>query len=436
MNYEANIIKNCFKNKNCFLHCFERVKNSEIFTDNRTKLYWECFVSIYTEKEDICYSTVEDVLSFSNNDELIEDFRELVTTDYDDEDQWKYHLYFLEEQFKKKTLLRISKSINSNLGAYSADEVIHQINNQLRNLSSDDTPSLTFQSAFRNTLGVLQDLQEGNVRPMLETGNCLFDNVVGISKSKLIVVASQKKIGKSRWMVDLMDRTIEYNENVAILWFSLEMLSDEMIRCFISRRFKVTDNALLGKGGGIDPGTLSQIEGSINFFNNYPIEFVDKPVDIYNIVAKFEQFKEVNENKHCVCVIDNLGLITPHTEGLAFDDDVSRLLKACRDKTEGTIFVVHHLTKESEGYYNKENGYQPKLSHIRGSSRIVDFANQVLLLHRPDNYNDLMDEAKKNGTYDELKQMFMVDVAANRSGPTEIIVMNHDIKYCYFEERQ
>ena len=436
MNYEANIIKNCFKNKNCFLHCFERVKNSEIFTDNRTKLYWECFVSIYTEKEDICYSTVEDVLSFSNNDELIEDFRELVTTDYDDEDQWKYHLYFLEEQFKKKTLLRISKSINSNLGAYSADEVIHQINNQLRNLSSDDTPSLTFQSAFRNTLGVLQDLQEGNVRPMLETGNCLFDNVVGISKSKLIVVASQKKIGKSRWMVDLMDRTIEYNENVAILWFSLEMLSDEMIRCFISRRFKVTDNALLGKGGGIDPGTLSQIEGSIAFFNNYPIEFVDKPVDIYNIVAKFEQFKEVNENKHCICVIDNLGLITPHTEGLAFDDDVSRLLKACRDKTEGTIFVVHHLTKESEGYYNKENGYQPKLSHIRGSSRIVDFANQVLLLHRPDNYNDLMDEAKKNGTYDELKQMFMVDVAANRSGPTEIIVMNHDIKYCYFEERQ
>ena len=249
MNYEANIIKNCFKNKNCFLHCFERVKNSEIFTDNRTKLYWECFVNIYTEKEDICYSTVEDVLSFSNNDELIEDFRELVTTDYDDEDQWKYHLYFLEEQFKKKTLLRISKSINSNLGAYSADEVIHQINNQLRNLSSDDTPSLTFQSAFRNTLGVLQDLQEGNVRPMLETGNCLFDNVVGISKSKLIVVASQKKIGKSRWMVDLMDRTIEYNENVAILWFSLEMLSDEMIRCFISRRFKVTDNALLGKAG-------------------------------------------------------------------------------------------------------------------------------------------------------------------------------------------
>jgi replicative DNA helicase len=436
MNYEANIIKNCFKNKNCFLHCFERVKNSEIFTDNRTKLYWECFVNIYTEKEDICYSTVEDVLSFSNNDELIEDFRELVTTDYDDEDQWKYHLYFLEEQFKKKALLRISKSINSNLGAYSADEVIHQINNQLRNLSSDDTPSLTFQSAFRNTLGVLQDLQEGNVRPMLETGNCLFDNVVGISKSKLIVVASQKKIGKSRWMVDLMDRTIEYNENVAILWFSLEMLSDEMIRCFISRRFKVTDNALLGKGGGIDPGTLSQIEGSIAFFNNYPIEFVDKPVDIYNIVAKFEQFKEVNENKHCICVIDNLGLITPHTEGLAFDDDVSRLLKACRDKTEGTIFVVHHLTKESEGYFNKENGYQPKLSHIRGSSRIVDFANQVLLLHRPDNYNDLMDEAKKNGTYDELKQMFMVDVAANRSGPTEIIVMNHDIKYCYFEERQ
>tara|TARA_R100001594_G_scaffold36459_5_gene66256 strand:- start:4176 stop:5486 length:1311 start_codon:yes stop_codon:yes gene_type:complete len=433
-NYEANVLKNCFKHRQAFLYCFERIKTEEVFTDNRTKLYWKIYSLIYTQKESICYSTVEDVLKAGNNEELVEDFRKMIETEYDDQDQWKYHLFYIEEQHKKRVLAKVAKNINRTIGSYSSDEIVAQTNEILKSLSSEDTPSLSFKHAFRESIESLKKIRAGEVRPMLNTGLQKFDNVVGISESKLIVVASQKKIGKSRWMVDLIDRTIENNQNVAVLWFSLEMLSDEMIRCFISRRFKVTDNALLGKGKGIQDDQMKDIEAAEAFFEHYPIEFVDKPVDIYNIVAKFEQFKEIHSNKHCICVIDNLGLITPHTEGLSFDDDVSRLLKACRDKTQGTIFVIHHLTKESEGFYNKESGYQPKLSHIRGSSRIVDFANQVLLLHRPDNYKDLIEDAQKNGTFQDIKGLFMVDVAANRSGPTDMILMQHDIKYCYFNE--
>jgi replicative DNA helicase len=110
------------------------------------------------------------------------------------------------------------------------------------------------------------------------------------------------------------------------------------------------------------------------------------------------------------------------------------MFKALRDSTNSTIFAVHHLTKESESKWNKEAGYEPKINHIRGSSRIADFANQVILLHRPDNYDDIMEEARRAGKEKQLRGLFIVDIAANRDGDTGKIIMRHDIAHCFFHE--
>ena len=97
--------------------------------------------------------------------------------------------------------------------------------------------------------------------------------------------------------------------------------------------------------------------------------------------------------------------------------------------------MLHHLTKESESKWNKDSGYEPKLTHIRGSSRISDFANQVILLHRPDNYDDLIEQARMQGKLDKIDGLFIVDIAANRDGEMNKISFDHNIKHCWFNER-
>lgn len=435
IDYQKNLIRQCFLDKEKFLFCMERIHTSKTFSEKTYQLFWKIYIAIYKDGGNICTSTVHDVLKQTQNDFFIPEFEEIVQFRHPDENEWQYHLFHLQEQYKKRVLLENAQWTISNITKSSSDLSIktHDI---LAEVDSINTKTIKFNEAYRSAVNVIKDIHEGKIRPMLITGQKELDRLIAISQSRYILVAAQKKIGKSRWMVDLIDRVINSNKGIAIQWYSFEMPSDEMIRCFISRKVQLTDRQMMSKGSTLSESQLSQIEAAVNYFEKYPIEFIDEPCDMFQISSKFERFCEQNQDKHCICVIDNLGLIKPHiNEQTAFEDDVARIIKSLRDKTKGTIFLLHHLTKESESKWNKESGYEPKLTHIRGSSRISDFANQVVLLHRPDNYPDLVELASRNNSLAKINGLFLIDVAANRDGETGIIHSTHNIKYCWFEER-
>lgn len=433
--YQFNLIRQCFLDKERFLFCMERIHTSKTFSDKSCQVIWKVFIAIYSNGENICQSTVYDVLTQSNAADLIPKFEDIIAFRHADENEWQYHLFYIQEQYKKKLMIDHAQWLISNITKPSKELSI-KTHEALAEVDSIDTKSVSFSEAYRNAVTAIREIHEGKTRSMLSTAQPLFDKTVSLSKSKYILVAAQKKIGKSRYMVDLIDKVINNNTNIAIQWYSFEMQSDEMIRCFISRRVSLTDRELMSRNYTLKDHEIEAVESAMNYFEKYPIEFIDEPCDVFQISSKFERFCESNQDKHCICVIDNLGLIRPHiNEQTAFEDDVARIVKNLRDKTKSTIFMLHHLTKESESKWNKESGYEPKMTHIRGSSRIVDFANQVILLHRPDNYDDLVEMAKINGQINKIKGLFVIDVAANRDGEINKIACDHNIKYCVFNER-
>jgi len=433
--YQYNLIKQCFNDKEKFLFCMERIHNVKTFSDKSCQLFWKIFVAIYSNGENICQSTVIDVITQTNAEHKIEDFNAIIAYIHTDEGEWQYHLFYIQEQYKKKLLIDHAQWLITNITKPSKDLSIatHEV---LAEADSIDTKSVSFSEAYRSTLSVIKAIHSGQVRSMLITGNPVFDKCLAISQSKYILIAAQKKIGKSRFMVDIIDRIVNNNNNIAIQWYSFEMQSDEMIRCFISRKVQLTDRQIMSRNYTLKDDDMSSIESAVKYFEKYPIEFIDEPCDMFQISSKFERFSEQNSDKHCICIIDNLGLIKPHiNEQTAFEDDVARIIKNLRDRTKGTIFMLHHLTKESESKWNKDSGYEPKLTHIRGSSRISDFANQVILLHRPDNYDDLIEQARMQGKLDKIDGLFIVDIAANRDGEMNKISFDHNIKHCWFNER-
>jgi replicative DNA helicase len=221
--------------------------------------------------------------------------------------------------------------------------------------------------------------------------------------------------------------------DIDVQWYSFEMQADEMIRLYMSKKLGLTDKQLQNINYQLTEDELTRIEAAYGYFEDYPIDFVDETLDIFKVCSKAERFADKAKGKIPIIVIDNLGLIKPHQKNeVQNDNDVSRMLKDLRDKTGALIIVLHHLSKESEGKFNITEQYAPKVSHIRGSSRLADFSNKVLLLHRPEMYRDVVKYFENEGKGDLIHGRMEVNCALNRNGNTGIIDFRHDIAYCNF----
>ncbi len=434
--YEKNVLKQCFNDKSIFLECVDEIPSEDIFSDELNMLYWQVFNELFKAGIDLSQSSVHDVLDATENGELKEPFDEIINDTYQDEQEWKYHLSYLQEERKKRLLIEMSKEIDRGTGKLSSDELLQIANNYLGELNSSLVKVTGFNEAYKMTLENIKAISQGNIKNILETGWTKFDETASLIGKKIILVASQKKIGKTRFSIDLIDRLVQNNMNdINVQWYSFEMQSDEMIRMFISKKVRLTEKQLLSVNYNLTEDQIKKIEGGYNYFSGYPVEFVDETSNIFSICSKFERFTESNRGKIPICVIDNLGLIKPHLKNdNQNEDDIARMLKDLRDKTGGLIIVLHHLTKESEGKFNSTELYRPKVTHIRGSSRIVDYANQVVLLHRPEHYPDVVKHFRKEGKFDLIDKLFNVDVALNRSGATDVIDFRHELGYSSFKE--
>lgn len=435
--YEANIIKQCFLSKDTFLKCVEKIPNESLFENVEYKLFWQVYTMIYEEGEELHMSVISDVLESTNNEGLIKDFKRIIEKKYPDENQWEYHLSYLLEKLNKEMLLDIGLEIKKNISAMSSSEILENINSRLIDLNASEIRAVSFKHAFDKTIKDIKDIAAGKVRSILYTGKTKVDDIISFGKKQIIMIAAQKKVGKTRFVVDLIDDLVNNNHGILnVQWNSFEMQSEEMIRTFISKKIRLTDKELLSINHKLSDEELMSIEAGYQYFSNYPIEFIDEATNIFKLCAKFERFAAKSGNKIPVCVIDNLGLIKPHQKNdIQNEDDIARLLKDLRDKTEGLIIVLHHLTKESEGKFNVNDLYRPKVTHIRGSSRLVDFANKVILLHRPEMYADVIKHYQKAGKEQLIQNLMEVNLALNRNGNTGMIDMLHELQFSNFKEK-
>lgn len=434
--YEKNLIKQCFKQKEVFLQCIEKVPNEKLFKDGMARLFWQIFMMIYRDGSEIHSSVVHDILKHSKNDDLIPVFDQYTSEIYTDEDQWEYHMSYLIEQYKKEVLLDVSELIRKDIGNKSSEEILTETNSLIIDLNSSDISSKSFKQSYRETIKSIRNIAKGNQTYLLRTGHKRFDDIVSLGPKQIIMLAAQKKQGKTRFLVHLMDRLIQHNKlDIDVQWFTFEMQADEMCRLFISKKLGLNDKQQLSINYTLTEDEINRMEAASSMFDSYPIDFVDETADIFKICSKFERFAGTRKGKIPVLVIDNLGLIKPHSKNdNQNDDDIARMLKDLRDKTNALIIVLHHLSKESEGKFNVSELYRPKVTHIRGSSRIVDFANKVLLQHRPEMYKDVVKHFQKEGKEHLIRGLMELDCALNRNGDTGVIDFRHYLEYCNFED--
>lgn len=429
LSYQQNLIKQAYKDKATLIHILETIDNEAIFTDKTCAMLWKLFTSVYREGFGVNHSTISDIIKFSGDISIQQEFDKIISSEYENESEWKYHMYVLCENYRKSLLSSMSDTIVESIDNSSSDEIIGEITPVFIDLQTSEIKTVSIIDACYKSYEEIDDINEGRRVSFLKTGCPEFDSLVSISRGKFILISAGAKIGKTRYVIDLISKLITNNDNIFVQWDTFEMTPNELVKGFISRQTQMSTYKLDGKGGKMKDYEMEQIKNASNYISKYPIEFIGDHLTITSICAKFIKFCGLHKNATNILIIDNLAYIKMDIKDQGqFEDNIAKSLVELRDKTNGIIILIHHLTKEVDSKWNKETGYEPKLAHIRGSKRLVDCPNQIILLHRPDFYSDLVAEDAS------CVGLFLAFLEVNRDGKTGVIKYQHQIDYSIFTE--
>jgi len=264
--------------------------------------------------------------------------------------------FILDEVSKVKDLLSINKSIKEVTNLDSIEEVLFKHN----------------QAKLGIPLG-------------LELGWKVLKGNLILEKDDVMVVGGRPAMGKTAWAISLI-RNLCFNENKVVVFYSLEMAHDRIIRRMISNITGIDSNSI--KYGRCSDSELRQINSlkKSKHWNNLVV--FDGSHTTKDIETKLQTVK--NKNKEVdLFMIDYLQKIMPsksenrYQEVTKISNDVKRIVMAHRIP----CIALAQLSRDVG-----RSGKRPSLPDLKESGEIEQDASIVSFLHRPEYYGELVDE--------------------------------------------
>lgn len=215
-----------------------------------------------------------------------------------------------------------------------------------------------------------------NIRK-IPTGISKLDNIYGGGlPTGFTIIGAETGLGKTTFTLQLAD-TIAKEENVKILFFSLELSKYELLSKTLSR-ISYLDNELPNH----TPNEFisNGVEGIDNYFNKYEeiqdnIFLIDNVKDIGGIIGNTIAFCKKYANDKVVVVIDYLQYIK--CEGNSDKqniDNITRELKNITSKYNVSIIAISSLSRDG--------GKRNDLTSFKESGSIEYTADYVIILKK------------------------------------------------------
>ena len=246
----------------------------------------------------------------------------------------------------------------------------------------------------------------------LELGwNSLKKEVV-LEKDDVMIVGGRPAMGKTAWAISLM-KNICFDQNKVMVFFSLEMAHDRIMRRLISNITKVDSNKI--KYGTCEDHEIKKI---INFKANPLLKNIiifDGSHTTKDIENKIQSVKNRGLEID-VFVVDYIQKILPeksdsrYLEVTRISNDIKRIVMAHRIPT----ICLAQLSRDAG-----KTGKRPTLPDLKESGEIEQDASIVAFLHRPEYYGVTEDE---NGN--SLQGVGEFLVAKNRDGAIGVHTMD------------
>ena len=441
-NYEKIILKKSFQD-NEILSQIIIIAPEDFFKDELHDLFFKSMKFLFDNHMPVNMTSMVDVLKESGNEDHITTFKSIVVANYQDEDDWKYHLNVLVTFYNRAKTLKIAAKLQENAITWTTKQIFSY-------LESVKDEIVFPKKEIRHITSVINEMKNDVVSdtiPYLVTGNDKFDRIVTLSINNILLLAGGKGSAKSRFTLFLIDRVLKMNDDASVMWLNFEMASITMAQLLVTRRTGLSTKQISRKGYKLSEEEIQAINKAIEDISSYDMEFCSKPMTIGEICNEFKKFCSRRKGRRNILVIDNLGLIlsSANKNQIDVDEYIAKKIVQLREETEALIIPIHHLTKEQGVRTNIKNAYAPKIEDIRGSTRIPDYANQVILIHKPSNFKDLVAQEELKGTYTNkagvtinrakvIKDLIILDVAKNRDDNQEYIRFTSNLGHCRFKE--
>jgi len=234
----------------------------------------------------------------------------------------------------------------------------------------------------------------------------------GVDKAEVITIGGYTSQGKSDFAIQLAIDFASIGKK--ILFLSGEMTNYEVGRRILANSEK--KNIMDLRKGIFNDNEFKEMESISNIAGDtweFNIKKVANMADVQKNIRKY---------KPEIVFIDylqNLGVENDYKE----ITNNMRAIQATALKEEITIFVLSQLSRE------KKEIRRPRLNDLRGSGRIEELSNIVLLLYWENRLKEKVEERKGGEKPEQLE----VSISKNRAGTMGRVMLDFYPEYCRIE---
>ena len=281
-------------------------------------------------------------------------------------------------------------------------------------------------SQFKNMKDVTNEVFQEIVARMsgegqniaIPTGFSTLDQLVGLGKGDLIILAARPSMGKTAFALNIALNVAGKNhrdesEKKTVALFSLEMGADQLVSRMICSEGMLDSEKI--KKGTLDNDDMMKLETAVHFLNQKNIFIEDSAfIKVNEVKAKCKLLK--NEHGLDLIVIDYLQLLqgSKRTDNRQQEvSEISRSLKQMARELDCPVIALSQLSRSVESRHDK----RPMMSDLRESGSIEQDADIVSFLYRSDYYRS--EDADENEVQEPSDVSTVeVIVAKNRNGQT------------------
>lgn len=385
------------------------------FYSEANRLVFESILALHQKSRPIDYVSVLDSLEVSGNLERIGsmDYLNTLLNSVPSAVNWKSYFDIIKRTSVLRKLISCGQKIIET--AYDSDDKETAL--QFAEKVVFDVSQKEYNKSLEHISGSLGEAMERIDRIAkdptstrgLMTGYRDLDNLTnGLQNSDLIIIAARPGVGKTSFAMNLATNiAIAQQKYVAI--FPMEMPALQLSQRAVCSVAGVSmAKVLQGKTSFEEKKALYAAEKKLLGTNIYIDDTsMNTPSQILSKCRRLKQ----RENLDLV-VIDYLQLMSSGNKKLAGDrqqevTEMSRSLKLAARELNVPVVVLSQLSRAGE----LRKDHTPILSDLRESGAIEQDADIVIFLHRPDQFNDIVD-AQPN--------VCEVIISKHRNGPQGI----------------
>jgi replicative DNA helicase len=323
------------------------------------------------------------------------------------------YIRLVKDKFIRRSLIKLGyEAINSGyITNVPLENILNDFEIKLFNLTNEIKAPKLFSSGEILT-DIFSELKEKFLNPTpsgLSSGFYDLDCCIqGFQKSDLIILAGRPSMGKTALSLNIALNIIK-NENLPVLFFSLEMSKEQIMYRLLSMETNITQMRL--KSGRLSQEDWVKITKIIKIMAKFPF-FVDDTSNlaIQDIRSRLKTIL-FEQNKIGLVIIDYLQLMqTPQSKietRVQELSQITRFLKNMAREFNIPIIALSQLSRNVENRIDKK----PILSDLRESGSIEQDADLILMLYQNSKQKEFSEENQE-------AQLIELIIAKQRNGPT------------------